>query len=411
MIRVDKKRRWVLLQNERGAALMACIIIALILVAGVVWFSNWSWSRGRTVVSQAASQHALEYADSGINETAPWLKSPTLKSDLPAGTSSGFTLTMPHGRCDVALYRRSADTGLVSAYATGYYYLSAAGGGTWDPQSQQYAQEASINSLFRISNVSEYLIAVPNALPISYGANAGNGLVYAGSLQFQSPPPVNPGPQTQMATALYYTDVSPSNYLSFVHFPEGSSGAQKLSYPPNFAVLDPPMRALYQQRAGTQENVPDFEGLVSEPATHVFFVSGDLQVAQNQPLIVQGVYVIYVTSSVYISNDITLADSNSCLAILAEKDILITEQAPDAVTIDANLVANGALDAQGAARPTGRFTLNGGLVTMGGNPQLSGVFIGGRSYFYSQCASPNFFLPNVTNTLQYDVVSGQNSLH
>jgi len=87
--------------DEKGSALVASIVLSMLFIAIVFWFSSWSWNNTRTDVRQLAQQHARQLADSGVSATVSWLRKPSLLTDLPPGTSNQFSILESSGRVDV----------------------------------------------------------------------------------------------------------------------------------------------------------------------------------------------------------------------------------------------------------------------------------------------------------------------
>ena len=391
---------------ERGGALIAVVMICMLLIAGMAWIYRWAWDNSITMGRHNGGQHALEYADSGINALSVLLKSPNLATLLPVGSSTTFSYPMENGRCAMSVYRQSPDSTLIDAYATGYFTL---GNGTMvDPDTNKNSQAASINAKFRISNASEYLIGIPSTLYVSYGTNAGTGTIYAKDLIFDPPGTGPTGPQTIVGSALYSNSVS-SSIPTFVTFTKTPAAAQQLTYPPSFTALDAAMRALYTQSANGSV-APPFTGEVSAPASHIYVVNGPLHIGEGDALTVNGVFVIYVTGQVTIYNSILLKNAQSWVAILAEQDIHLAADAPDALTLNGNYLMNGSMIADPpptGPRANGVFTLNGGMVSLGAI-SLANVYLQSRTYTYASTSDPNLFLPNTTDLLQYTILMGRN---
>jgi len=291
----------------------------------------------------------------------------------------------------------------VDAYATGYYFIPR--GDTTDPVTGNQAQQSTINAKFRIANVSDYLLAIPGGpagpLHIAYGTNATGGILYAQDITFDKNTTI---PTTRVGTVYYYGTVLPTD-LSFVQFTGPTP--QKLSYRPSFAVLDPTMRAIYSSASGNLP-APALNGLVGAPTSHVYYIDGDAQIAQGQPLTVQGVYVIYATGSAYIHNAITPADSNSWVAVLAEQNIDITNDAPSQLTLNGTFVCNGSFLADPLAgnqphTPPDSLAIVGGIVSLG-SIAVSNYYPTSRSYTYKSSSDPNLILPNLSTLLQYKIL-------
>lgn len=396
-------------RREAGSALILSIILGFVFLTGIMWFSHWSWNRGRSQQTFNAAQHAYQYADSGVNAVNPWLKSPALLTELPAGATSTLRLTMPNGRCEVALYRQSpVDTSLVDAYATGYYYLP--NGTQIDPNTNQHAQMASIHVVYRVNNIREYLLAVPGAQSVSYGISASSGIIYAQSLTFLPPIP-NDGsaPPTQVGQVFYSNTLTEPPLPAYIIYHSTPPSAQRLAYAPAFATLDSSTRDFYQKGA-TAGGTPAFNGSVSPPGDAIFyFVNGDVDIGTAaDPLTVNGVWIVYATGSIRIHNSVTTADPNSWAAFLSEQDIHIMDDAPDALALTGNFVCNGNFVADlhnGGVRPAGTLQFIGGIVAMS-SMDVATVYKGSKTYTYQYSNNANLVLPNFSDMLQRNTING-----
>jgi hypothetical protein len=154
------------------------------------------------------------------------------------------------------------------------------------------------------------------------------------------------------------------------------------------------------------------QGSVSAPAnSSVYFVDGDVDVdvAAGSPLSVQGVWVLYATGNINIHNNIVAADGNSWAAFLSEKDIHLTPDAPNVLTLTGNFVANGTIVADppvDPAHPRVNATINftGGLVGMTAI-SVSGVY-GPNTYTFQSISNSSLVLPNFTTILQRNILTG-----
>ena len=338
--------------------------------------------------------------------SAQFLKSPALSTSLPLvnGTTT-FSMPLNQGRVAVSLTRSNIDNNLVDAYATGYFYIAASS--FLDPLNQQPAQIASVYAKFQITNVAQFMLAVPGSLTLGYGTNASGGIVYASNLAFQSG---SGDPTTQVSEAYYYNSVFPTSAPPFVTFSPPGSSAQQLSYPPNFANLDAGVRAQYSSKQ-TSNPIPspaDFEGVLTCPSdTYVIFVSSSVDFGKLGPVTVSGVCAIYATGDIYIHNNLGPApgDTTSWVALLSEGIIHLADDAPQSLSVCGNFVTNVAFMADGAPRPTGNLIITGGIVSMQ-SMGVADVWQGTRTYQYASSTSPNLFLPNISNQLEYRLNSG-----
>jgi hypothetical protein len=173
------------------------------------------------------------------------------------------------------------------------------------------------------------------------------------------------------------------------------------------------MRNYYLQKASDPAQILDgsqpLSGTVGpppDPDLHIYYSSAALHLGQpGAPLTVNGVYVIYVASDVFIDNDVVL-NPNSWIGVLSEQTIHISAAAPDAVQVYGTYVANGNITADGSARaPSSTLSLHGSFV--GQALSFSYVYIGARTYAYQTTSDPNLLLPNVTTQLEYQITQGK----
>ena len=381
-------------------------MISLLFVAGVYWYAEWSRVKSVAKVHRMSGKNALAYADEALNDVLIRLKSPQLKQFLDIGTTNFYSLGRSDARIDVSLARTSSDVNFVNVDVSAYAYLGK--GSFTDPLTGRRCQRAVVNAKYHVINVGQFLIAVPTILQVGYGTNAANGMLYASQLKFIGCTG-GCGAPTQVYSAFYFQGLE---YLGAppVVYTGPVDHAQRLSYPMNFASLDPTMRAYYQNQAPSTP-APVFEGMISEPLPyHVFFVDSNLDIAKNAPLTVQGIYVIYATGDVHIHNNITLADANSWIGVFSEKDIHLDSDAPNTLTLNGTYLCNGTFIGDpgpgGAPRSGVNLTINGGLISMI-HIDIATNWVGNRNYTYQTSTSPNFLLPNFTETLEYKIVGGK----
>jgi hypothetical protein len=394
--------------NRRGSALITIVVIALLFMAGITWYVRWGQIQSTTRVHRTMVRNATDFADEGINNALLRLKAPDLAQFLPINGTTSYALAIPNGRIDLALARQSTDTAVVTIKSTAWLFLSR--GGWVDPVTNERAEMAEIEGTYRITNVGQFLIAIPSILPVSYGTNAPSGIIYASQLDFK---PCLSGPcntPTQLLSAFYYDSVTPNDAPAYVQFTAAPFRAQKVSYPMSFVGLDPSVRAYYSSLA-TQPLPPSFDGLVDEPnPAHVYYVTGDLHIAQNSPLTVRGVYIIYVTGNVYIHDNINLSNVSSWLGVLAEGDIHLADDAPNNLSINGTFMCNSYFKGDALPGNVNRsnvnLTINGGIVSMT-NIDIATVWVGQRTYTYQVSADPHFILPNFSQTLEYKITHGK----
>jgi hypothetical protein len=387
--------------HDRGSALITCLILGTVLISIIVWFTQIWITRSKVTVMAYGSKKAQQYADSGINLAAQFLKSPTLQTSLPLlnGTTT-FSVPLNQGRVAVTLYR---DNNLVDAYATGYFYIAASK--FVDPLNSQPAQYASVYAKFQLTNVGQFMLAVPGSLTIGQGTNAAGGIVYANDLKFDGIPS---GPTTTVGAAYYHNSVLPSANPSWVSM--STSPAQQLPSPPNFASLDAGVRSLYQNLQTTAfiPTNPIVGTLACPTDTYVIFYNGNLDIGtQTQAVTVTGVCAIYATGDVTIHNNFGPAggDTSSWAAVLSEGIIHLGADTPQPLSVSATFVTNVAFMADGTTQKTGNLTITGGIVSM----QAMGVgdvWTGNRTYNYYSSPSPNLLLPNFTDQLEYRITHG-----
>jgi hypothetical protein len=397
------------LKNNHGSAVIAALVIAALLLAGLVVRSQWQAVRSQSSVQVNGSKRAMSYAESGISHAVNWLRMPSLQDELPVNSSTTLVGQQPDGRYAVAVYRRNADPNLVDLQSTGYFHLPR---GSEDDNGKP-AQIAVVAARVRLSNVGEYLAATNASLTIGYGTDIQSGSVYAQDLSFQSGATL---PKTRVARAYFLnsvngttTDVAPS----WVEFTANPPFAQRLAYAPALSTLDPSVRALYLSRAST-DPLPSLQGSIPPPSdTHVYLATHDVDIGvPGANTSYSGVFVLYSTGHVRIHGSVRPADANSWMAIISEKDIRFDADAPAVVTVEANLIANRAVTADPPAVPrtNGSLTIIGGMVAQTGL-NLAGAWpesIGAtRTYSFRQFNDPLLYLPNFATIVEYRIVRGK----
>jgi hypothetical protein len=394
------------LRQEDGSALLACMLIAIMFAASVIWYSEWSRVGARGKVHRMGTRVALDAADTGINDALIRLKSPALKNFLDIGQRASYSIAYDRGRIDLDLVRQSPDANLVEITSTAYWWLPK--GGFIDPTTGRAAQRSIVQAKYRVTNVGQFLTAVPTNLKVGYGTSAADGMIYANQLQFQG---CSAGPcltPTTLRSAYFYESCTSTAPL-FVQFTGDPKFAQRLSYPMNFATLDPNMRQFYQ-RLGEAIG-PQIQGAIQEPLpTHVYFRDGDLDIGTAGPVTVHGLFVIYVTGRVRIHNNIFVDNADSWLGVLSEKEIHLASDAPNNLTINGNFVCNGTFTGDplpsGVDRTDVNLLIRGGIVSLA-LIDIAPHWLGTRTYTYHTVDSNQFLLPNLTQPLEYKVTGGK----
>lgn len=404
--------------DEKGSALVACIVIGLVFLAGVFWVAEWSTMIGRGRVHDMGKNSAAVNADTALNAAVQNLTRSDLNLFLAPNTAFRSSTTIAGGRYDYTLSRPNVDTNLIEASATGYYFL--AGGTFKDPETGQNAQVCAVDAKYRVTNAGQFLIAVSTTLVINYGADATGGVLYGVDVVFKNG---SSGPNTQVTTVYYLNSVyrweTSGNYYpdaapTFVTFTGSTVTAQHLAYAPNFVHIDSNLGSYYSsvQSASSAGFGGSFAGSVSAAAdSHVYYTVGDVHIGQGDPLVVNGVYVIYATGNIYIDNNVTLANSNSWVGFLSEQNIVLSADAPDNLTLYGNYLAAGSFMAAGPPRPGSHFSLTGGIVSTVGI-DIANTWLGPRTYTFPAAGttgsnSPDLLLPNFSELLEYKVVQGK----
>jgi hypothetical protein len=393
-----------MINNNRGSVLLACVIITVLILAVVVQFSNWSSRVTKTNVQQLARQKALVNADTGIQSALQFLRTPQaaqLQSGVPFYLSSmeeGTTFYL-------TLTRQIANSSLIDIFSTGYYQLQQ--GGSIDP-SGKGAQQASVRAQIQLRNVGDYFAASPGTLEIGYGSNLSSGVVYGRDLVFTSGAS---GPGTRVKAAYYLDSIEPSNYADFVTFLAPNQPAQ-VDTAPNLPYLDASMRNQYENMANSDRLLDNatLSGTVPPPSSNAFKVyygEGTVHLgASGSSCTLNNSFLIYSREDIVIHNVVNgaLGDA-SWPALMAEGNIYIADDAPDMMSIDATMVANGEIKALGPARSNGRLAIKGGLVA-GQGISFGNVYAQQRDYTY-QAPDPNLPLPFATSVTLYKVTEGK----
>ncbi len=394
------------LQADRGIVLIEWTIISVLIIAAIVCYANFIHVQTVGAVRSSVRAKAVQQTDSGMNHARNYLRTPQGLLQLPIASSTTLTsATVAEGRYEVSLYRTFADINLVDGYATGYYYLP--GGADVDPVTGQQAISAAANFRLRITNVSDFLLAVPGPLTVKYGSDLSSGRLYARELTLETGVTL---PHTRLFKAYYFASVAPSASPVNVDFMTLPAYAQQLPVAPNFPVLDANWRGQYEALADPGP-FPSFSGSVGIAAPyHVYYFPGAvLQVGvPSQPLQVTGTYVVYSTGDIYIGDSVTVVPGE-CVAFLAEGSIHIRESAPDNLVLEGNYMANNDIVADGPQRPiTSSLTIQGGLFA-GKNIVLAPVYRGTRQYTYQPCGNPDLMLPTQADLSDYRVTKGSKS--
>lgn len=397
--------------GEQGSALLAWIVIGLAIMAGMMWYSHYSWLDRVSTVQHISSSRALEYADSGINAARDRLTQPDLGGFLPAGTTSQIANADAQGSYYVSLDRTNADTSLVSLIATGFFYLPK--GGVLDAVNGRPSQGSVVSTKLRITNTGEYLLALPHAMTIDYGVDYSNGFIYAKDLAFQFGTTL---PRTRVGRTFYTNAVSLPNPAPWVTFtqPAPYDQAVQLTNKPVFPNVGAGSSAKqYYLDFGTPLPGNVLNGLQTAPAGNIFYATGDVQIANTSDVIVQGIFIVYTPGNVHIHGNITQQNPAAMpptdwLAIIAEQDVHIVTAAPNNLTLNASFVVGSAFlsDTRGPRGVGSQLTINGGIVAQTRIDNSTGGW-GQRVYSFKGTNDAQMKLPNVAEMLDYRIIFSQ----
>ncbi len=372
----------------------------------VVWYLQWSWLHGEEDTHRSASQRAMTYADSGVNAALQRLKMPQPIPDFTTySTSAAFT----EGRYDYTLTYDTTTPSLVDTWSTGYYYLPK--GTQQDPLNGAPAQRAVIHAKVLAGSITQFLVAVPGRLRVGPGMIALGGAVYARDLVFVKGPAAA---YTHLSLAIYsrtaQDDTGNANPSpSYIIFDSTPAAAQMLPYPAHFPRPGLALRNYYRTKTGQPlvelTDGTDLSGPLpraGDPPNPVYYCDGVVDLARNGPLLINAPVMLYVTGDVHI-HDMIIHQGNGWLSVLCEKNIHITTDAKDPITLQATFLVSGAFVGDGSARLPGQLQLMGTLIA-GGGVDLAHIWTVRRYYWMNQSASD---LPFFTEILQYDIVEGK----
>jgi len=391
------------LTRREGSVLIACILIAMLILAAIVQYVAWVNQSTRADIHRIATQRALTNADSGVQAAVQFLRTPQAaqlhpgvsltRSSIDEGTTFYLTMT-----------RRVTDTSLVDVYATGYFQLA---GGSPSPGGMQGPQ-AVIYALIQLRTVGDYFAASPGALEISYGSDISSGVVYGRDLTFDS------GwgdPRTVVKAASYFDSINPPNYADYVTFRDPGQPLQ-LASEPVLPAMDLGMRNNYLNMAGSSILPAGtvLAGSVNPPAGNIYNVywsPGDITLgAVGSSCTLTGSFLVYSEGDIYIANTVnSQLNGSGWPALMAEGNIYVAASAPDDLAINATMVTNGTIKALGPPRTNGSLSVTGGMVA-GGGFSFANVYMLKRTYTY-QAPDPTLPLPFSTNVILYKVLSGK----
>lgn len=384
---------------ESGNAMVVVLLIGTIVCSLSLIWSQQVLLESKVITQDVARSQALEYAESGINLARLRLKGPDIGTYLPSGSSQTLSAAFESGGAEVAMHRVLADTSLVELYATGYYHAQS---GSQSNAQGKKVKLSVVRAVVRITNAGEYAIAVPGELSINPGTDLSAGRVYAGVLNF-----VN-GSGIQISEAYYYTAATPSDAPSFVQWVNPYDRAIRLSFPPAFPAFDDALESFYQDKS-TADPLPAFSGTVGAPSDgrNVYYSPGSIDIGYAGPLQVDGAYVLYVAGDVRIHNSVRMANSDSTLVIMAEGDVVLSASVPDALQIQAFLITNQNVRAEGTTMHTGgELRLEGGIVCHRELLNLSRLWPS-RRYMPRPVNNNNLLLPYFTELVQYRIITSR----
>jgi hypothetical protein len=393
---------------EGGTVLIVILVISLLLIVGMQWYSRVIRQMTREEVQGIVSQRAFDLADSGVYSAlhmlrtpgdANLLKSGTWLNGTDAGAPVDLSSATATGRYDVSLYRSMDDSSLVDAISTGYYYIPT---GSYMINGRR-AHRAVVRAKIRVRYVGDFFAAIPDNLTVGYGTDISGGDIYGKSITFQAPDGISP--HTKVRTAYYLNGYSPMP-APFVTFFSTPPVPVQLTSDPNLVSPDATMTESYRTMAGNggllAKGVHLSGVFPSSPPTSpykVYFCPGDIYLgAPGFPLQINDMVVIYATGTVYIENNITqTGGGNRWLGMISVGDIHITALpagAPDNLSIIGTYVTGGRFVADGGARSSGNLTFTGGFTAKVG-VDFAGVYRASRVYAFA-AADKSMALPYFT---------------
>ncbi len=396
------------LKSDRGAALVACLILCLLVVSGVIVYQRLTAQTLVGTVRRMDTGKALAYAESGVSQAMELLRQPQWSTQLQAGASKTAAQDLTNGRSEVTMTRDVDETTLVDLFSTGYYYLPT---GTFtDPKTGQFAQMAVIEAKIRTRSIGDFFAVVPTQLQIAYGTDLSNATVYARNLSFASGDSALP--PTQIKQAYYYSTLLPENAESFVTFKQPPVRLQ--SEPNLVSANSSTLRPLYQAWAGS-DILPDGTTLSTRliaPANSygVYFCPGNLVLGDDgsgagSDLTVTGKMVIYVAGKVTVIGNVRMSNSpKDWLAVISEGDIVLSKNSPSTMNLQGTYITGGYLNAQMGSGARAQLNFTGGFQAD------QGANFGGawpqRAYVY-QAPPSTMLLPFFLATEEYRILRGQ----
>jgi hypothetical protein len=394
--------------SETGAALLGALIICVLVMSVLVWYLQWSQIAGKSDTRLATTQHALSYADSGLNAASQRLKSPGLDPDNRNSFTGGASLY--NGRYEYSVVMDTDTHSLSDTYATGYFYLAK---GDWvDPQNGKVAERAVIHAKIYFAGIQNLVVAVPGRLPVG-GGTVVDGTMYAKDLLFNRSAE---GKTTRVGMSLYHQSVMDDRNQhnpapDYVVFNSSPATAEHSEYPLHLPRLGSAFRQFYAAKAGTGSgqlaNGASLDGFVGKPGDSpdaVYFCDGDLHIGKSNAFTAQESILIYATGDVYIHKPV-MVNIGTWVAFLTEKNIHIAEDAPNDMILKGTYLANGAVLTDGRPRHPGSFHLYGNMIAGRGIDLAENWDT--RVYVHAGPMENILALPNFTQLLDYKVLQGK----
>jgi hypothetical protein len=359
--------------NERGSMLLACLVIAAAILAGMVTFAQTLKLATRSNATKINSQRAYYNAESGLYAALDWVKGPNSAS--VDSTSERQPLTpMAGADYQVTFMRDGVDPEIIHIVSTGTHRTPT---GVHVDANGRY-HEAVIRATVRVQFAGDFFAAVPGRLTIAYGSEVSTGKVYGRTIEFL-PGPNDPTNETKVEAAFYYDDVrddvGTNERPEYVTFTGPIDHAQKQPSEvrvPHVGALDSYYEAMANANTPpcvlpTVAGVATLEGRWTPPVNtnSVCYVDGDLVIGNASALEVDGLASVYVTGTVHIRNNVE-APTGNWLAIMARNDIVVDRQAPNDLNLNMTAITDGAIRAEGNTRRNGNLRFNGGMIAQNG---------------------------------------------
>jgi hypothetical protein len=389
---------------QRGSALLATIVLSVVFLTLMVWFLQWSHIESEQDVHEASYQRALYYAESGFQAAEDGLKLPDSEIADAAVTVSS---PMPQGSYEYTLLKDSSSTTseIIHVSAAGYFDLPK--GSQRDPLNGQPARRAKIQATLYVGSVAAFAAVAPGELRLGPGVSV-DGIVYSRDLVFEKAEPATP---IRLDTALFsraarrFDGVEDSSPV-FVSFTSTPKAAQRLLYPPHFLWPGSELRHWFEPHVTDTShrlwNNDDFRPGTGDGASSSFyFCDGDLHLARNSDLVVNGPTCVYVTGTVTIHRSIQ-GSAGGALIVYAEKDIPLNIRGEHEVNLQGTFITAGAFVDDGFMHPSSTLHVYGSLLARSGIDL--GAYWTRRVY---QPAGETTGAPQFTQLLDYHVVEGR----